>query len=185
MHSTASMKLVAYPGGKRRALFAHALKAIIILAILSLLSLSSYAATLSVALDGSQAYTAIQEAIDASADNDIVLVYPGRYYENVQFDGKNISLASLELLTGNRDYVYSTIIDANHQGAAILIDDNETSIKVQGFTVVNGTGHYTELYDWRSGGGICVGRMSGERQVEIINCHVTGNRAENGAGLCL
>ncbi|MCK9584288.1 MAG: T9SS type A sorting domain-containing protein [Candidatus Cloacimonetes bacterium] len=179
------MRLVVYPCGKRRALFAHALKAIIILAILSLLSLSSYAATLSVALDGSQAYTAIQEAIDASADNDIVLVYPGRYYENVQFDGKNISLASLELLTGNRDYVYSTIIDANHQGAAILIDDNETSIKVQGFTVVNGTGHYTELYDWRSGGGICVGRMSGERQVEIINCHVTGNRAENGAGLCL
>ena len=166
-------------------LFAYTQKAIIFSAILLLQSLSSNAATLSVALDGSQTYTAIQEAIDASAHGDIVLVYPGRYYENVKFNGKNISLASLELLTGNRDYVYSTIIDANYQGAGILIDDNETSIKVQGFTVVNGTGHYTELYDWRSGGGICVGRMSGGRQVEIINCHVTGNRAENGAGLCL
>ena len=146
-------------------LFAYTQKAIIFSAIVLLQSLSSNAATLSVALDGSQAYTAIQEAIDASEDGDIVLVYPGRYYENVKFNGKNISLASLELLTGNRDYVYSTIIDANHQGAGILIDDNETSIKVQGFTVVNGTGHYTELYDWRSGGGICVG----DRKITRLN----------------
>ncbi|MCB5287201.1 MAG: T9SS type A sorting domain-containing protein [Candidatus Cloacimonetes bacterium] len=176
------MKLVAYPGGKRRALFAHALKAIIILAILSLLSLSSYAATLSVALDGSQAYTAIQEAIDASADNDIVLVYPGRYYENVQFNGKNISLASLELLTGNRDYVYSTIIDANHSGPGVRTTSGESNIHVQGFTITNGTGDYNVSYDMSVGGGIIVSHMSGQREASIINCVVTGNTATNGGG---
>ncbi|MDD2230232.1 MAG: T9SS type A sorting domain-containing protein [Candidatus Cloacimonetes bacterium] len=182
MHSTDSMRLVAYPGGKRRALFTHSLKAIIILAILLLLSLSSNAATLSVALDGSQAYTAIQEAIDASADGDIVLVYPGRYYENVKFNGKNISLASLELLTGNRDYVYSTIIDANHSGPVVRTTSGESNIHIQGFTITNGTGDYNESYDMSVGGGIIVSHMSGQREASIVNCVVTGNTATNGGG---
>ncbi|MCB5251494.1 MAG: FlgD immunoglobulin-like domain containing protein [Candidatus Cloacimonadaceae bacterium] len=153
--------------------------------MLLFLCFSAHAATLGVALDGSQAFTVIQEAINASAHSDTVLVYPGRYYENVRFNGKNITLASLELLTGNRGYVYSTIIDADFRGVGIFVNDNESSIKIQGFTVVNGTGHYTELYDWTTGGGIAVGRMSGQRQAEIINCHATNNRADNGAGVYL
>ena len=182
MHNTDSMRLVACPGGKRRVLFAQALKTIIILVILLLLSLSSNAATLSVALDGSQTYTAIQEAIDASAHGDIVLVYPGRYYENVKFNGKNISLASLELLTGNRDYVYSTIIDANHSGPGVRTTSGESNIHVQGFTITNGTGDYNESYDMSVGGGIIVSHMSGQREASIINCVVTGNTATNGGG---
>ena len=163
-------------------LFAYTQKAIIFSAILLLQSLSSNAATLSVALDGSQAYTAIQEAIDASADGDIVLVYPGRYYENVKFNGKNISLASLELLTGNRDYVYSTIIDANHSGPGVRTTSGESNIHVQGFTITNGTGDYNESYDMSVGGGIIVSHMSGQREASIINCVVTGNTATNGGG---
>ena len=74
------------------------------------------ALTLTVKHDGTGDYTLIQEAITASADGDTVLVYPGRYIENVRFNGKNITLASLEILTGDRDYVYSTIIDGNQNG---------------------------------------------------------------------
>jgi len=143
------------------------------------------ALTLTVKQDGTGDYTLIQEAIEASADGDTVLVHPGRYIENVRFNGKNITLASLEILTGDREYVYSTIVDANHQGVGIYVADNENSIKVQGFTVINGSGHYNDLYDWYSGGGIAISRMSGQRKAEIINCHVTGNKADNGAGVYL
>ena len=155
------------------------------LAILVLCGTFIHATILSVALDGSQPYTSIQTAINASAHTDTVLVYPGRYYENVRFNGRNITLASLELVTGNRDYVYSTIIDANHNGTGIFVNDYETNITIQGFTVVNGTGYYNSQYDWTSGGGIAIGGMSGQRSARIINCHVTGNRADNGAGIVL
>jgi len=155
------------------------------LAMLVLCSTFIHATVLSVALDGSQPYTSIQTAINASAHTDTVLVYPGRYYENVCFNGRNITLASLELVTGNRDYVYSTIIDANHNGTGIFVNDYETNITIQGFTVVNGTGYYNSQYDWTSGGGIAIGGMSGQRSARIINCHVTGNRADNGAGIVL
>ncbi|MCK9333758.1 MAG: T9SS type A sorting domain-containing protein [Candidatus Cloacimonetes bacterium] len=143
------------------------------------------ALTLSVKQDGTGDYTLIQEAITASTDGDTVLVYPGRYYENVRFNGKSITLASLEILTGDRNYIHSTIIDANHQGVGIYVADNEYSIHIQGFTVINGSGHYNDLYDWYSGGGIAVSRMSGQRQAQIINCHVTENQADNGAGVYL
>jgi hypothetical protein len=143
------------------------------------------AAILSVALDGSQGFTTIRAAIDASADTDTVLVHPGRYYENVRFNGRNITLASLELLTGNRDYIYTTIIDANRNGGGIRVADYETDITIQGFTVVNGTGSYNEQYDWYTGGGISVGRMGGQRSARIVNCQVTDNHADNGAGVYL
>jgi hypothetical protein len=138
-----------------------------------------------VALDGSQEYTVIQEAIDASADGDTVLVYPGRYIENLRFNGKNITLASLELISGDREYIYSTIIDGNQSGAVVYVGDNESWIKMQGFTIENGSGNYSEYYDWTTGGGISIARMSGERKADLINCHVTGNSAFNGAGVYL
>ncbi|HOH79808.1 MAG TPA: hypothetical protein PLO35_08805, partial [Candidatus Cloacimonadota bacterium] len=129
----------------------------LLLFCLLVLGVCSHATILSVALDGSQPYSSIQTAINASAHTDTVLVYPGRYYENVRFNGRNITLASLELMTGNRDYVYSTIIDANHNGTGIYVNDYETNVTIQGFSVVNGTGYYNSQYDWTSGGGIAIG----------------------------
>jgi len=155
------------------------------LGVLLLTSLNSEATILSVALDGSQDYTVIQAAINATAHGDTVLVYPGRYYENVSFNGKNIVLGSLELITGNREYIYSTIIDANFSGPGIHVNNYESSITIRGFTVVNGTGYYYATYDWTSGGGIRIGWMSGQRSARIINCHVTGNTALSGAGVFL
>lgn len=137
------------------------MKRLLLALSLCLLSLIAWAATLTVALDGSQAYSSIQTAIDASNHGDTVLVYPGRYLENIRFNGKNITLASLELITGNRDYVYSTIIDANHSGTGILVIDQEASVSIRGFTVVNGSGYYVSIYDFYSGGGILIGGMTG------------------------
>nr|MDK2850867.1 hypothetical protein [Candidatus Cloacimonadota bacterium] len=160
-----------------------AIRCLLLLISMLLIQIPAFAATLRVALDGSQPFTVIQDAITASADGDTVLVYPGRYYENVMFNGKNITLASLELTTGDRDYIHSTIIDADDSGAGILVLNNESNITIQGFTVTNGSGHYNEVLDTYSGGGIAISNLTGQKQANVINCHITNNRAANGAGL--
>ena len=43
-------------------------------------------------------YSTIQTAINASTDNDTILVSPGTYYENIDYSGKTIMVASLYLL---------------------------------------------------------------------------------------
>jgi hypothetical protein len=61
--------------------------------------------------DGTGNFITIQEGINASADSDTVLVYPGTYYENLDMTGKNITLTSLEMTTSDPQYIDSTIID--------------------------------------------------------------------------
>lgn len=158
------------------------LKMIVLMFLMLILCLFTHATILTVALDGSQDFTVIQEAIDASAHGDTVLVYPGRYHENVLFNGKNITLASLELITGNRDYVYSTIIDGNQNGPVVRTTTGESKIHIQGFSIINGSGDYNSTYDTTVGGGIIVTRMSGEKSATIVNCDISGNHADTGGG---
>ena len=46
-------------------------------------------------------YPSIQQGIDAGNNGDTVLVQPGTYYENINFNGHNVTLASLFLTTGD------------------------------------------------------------------------------------
>ena len=94
-------------------------------------------------------YATIQEGIDASSDGDTVLVQPGMYVENINFNGHNIVLGSLFLTTGDADYISSTIIDGNGDGSVVsfgLWEDNRSCIT--GFTIQNGRNYI----GW--GGGI-------------------------------
>lgn len=161
----------------------NAIRTSIIVAILTLLTCVADAATLRVSLDGSQPYTVIQEAINASAHSDTVLVYPGRYYENIRFYGKNITLASLELVTGEIDYKQTTILDGSQIREVIQISDNEVNFTIRGFTITNGIGFYIPTYDMSAGGGIVISRMTGNRNANIINCIVKDNNAELGGGI--
>lgn len=138
---------------------------------------------LHVALDGSQQFTQIQAAIDASAHTDTVLVSPGRYFENVRFYGKNITLASLELTTGDPNFKYLTIIDGNHVNSVIQIRNGESNVTIRGFSIVNGDGFYDETYGSTHGGGLLVGALSGQRRLSLINCVVADNYASSGGGL--
>lgn len=154
-----------------------------ILLSLSLLMLigQTYAVILRVALDGSQDYTLIQTAITQSCDGDTVLVYPGRYYENLSMMGKNITLASLELTTGNMEYKHSTIIDGNQSGSVIIIQNGESEVTIRGFTISNGSGWTSANRNY--GGGIQIGGLSGGRNVRLINNIICNNKADSGGGV--
>ncbi len=127
--------------------------------------------------DGTGNFTTIQEGINASTDSDTVLVYPGTYYENLDFNGRNIVLASLELTTGNEQYIVSTVIDGQHSGSCIRIHNGETNAHIQGFTIQNGFG--TQFWS-RDGGGILVHDYS---SAYISNCIITNNIATLGGGI--
>ena len=75
------------------------LHALVILALL--LPGLIFSLTHTVKLDGSGDFTSIQAALNASIQGDTVLVYPGRYFENVVIQTNGISLISLEALSSD------------------------------------------------------------------------------------
>ena len=132
--------------------------------------------------DGTGNFIDIQSGIDASADSDTVLVYPGTYLENIDFTGKNITVASLFLTTGNEDYIDQTIIDGNQNGSVVSIksDENENAV-LCGFTIINGSGTLYYSTGPLYGGGIFC-----EDSSPIISyCNIKENYAQAGGGICL
>jgi len=129
-------------------------------------------------INGTGDYTTIQEGINASVNGDTVLVYPGTYYENINYNGKNITVASLYFTTQNNSYIDSTIIDGNQNGSVVLFESGEDSTAVLfGFTIQNGSGT-SNLGNIR-GGGIFVKNAN----PQISSCIIGNNIAEIGAGI--
>ena len=95
----------------------------------------------------------IQAGIDASVNADTVLVQPGTYFENINYTGKLITIASLMLTTQNPSYISQTIINGNQNGHVINIVSGEDSTAVlTGFTITNG--HAIGPFPISCGGGI-------------------------------
>lgn len=141
-----------------------------------------HAAVLNVSLDGSQTYTSIQTAIQASNDGDTVLVHPGRYFENVDFIGKSINLHSLEASSGDSSYIASTIIDGNNSGSCIRIINPAQNISIRGFTLEHGTGSPYAAGDMLYGGGI---HIKSQCIATITNCSIQNNHSDQAAGIFL
>ena len=129
--------------------------------------------------DGTGNFTTIQEGINASSNSDTVIVYPGTYFENVDFIGKDITVASLLLTTGDESYIDSTIIDGDHQGSVVTFENNETNDAVlMGFTIQNGSGNQTTVYNnW--GGGIFINFSS----PSLKDLMIKNNSARSGGGI--
>jgi hypothetical protein len=84
-------------------------------------------------------YPTIQQGIDASTDGDTVLVQPGTYVENINFNGHNIVLGSLFLTTGDTTYIGETVIDGDSSGSVVKFESGEDSTAViTGLTLQNG-----------------------------------------------
>ncbi len=140
----------------------------VIVGLLCMISIITHAVTRTVSLDGSQQYTSIQAAVSASSPGDTVLVCPGRYIERVVIQTNGISLVSLEAVTGNPDYVNSTIIDSSLNAPGIRLNPNLQNISIRGFSVTN-----------------CrIGISLGENSTSsITNCSLFGNVAPYGGGI--
>jgi predicted outer membrane repeat protein len=119
----------------------------------------------------------IQAGIDVAVDNDIILVQPGTYIENIDYDGKSIILASLFYTTQDTSYISQTIIDGNQNGSVVKFDNGETSdTELVGFTLQNGSG---QMYNNRyHGGGVYCSNASPSLRHLIIS----NNTASNGGG---
>ncbi len=149
-----------------------------------------FSRTLIVSLDGSQNYTRIQSAVDAASNGDTVLVYPGTYYENIVINDKFITLASLNYITGEEQYIHSTILDGNFSGSVIWMElrtaPQPADAVIQGFTIIHGSG-YIRHTGWPSygGGGVCIECADSDywHDVLISDCQIKYNIADAGAGV--
>jgi len=134
-------------------------------------------------------YATIQGGINAAKDGDMVLIGDGTYYENINFKGKSITVASYFLMDGDTTHVNNTIIDGskpNHpdSGSVVFfISDEDTTSVICGFTITGGTG---SLYDSESrvGGGVYC-KYSGARisHNKIIGNAVTHIKGCHGGGI--
>ena len=151
------------------------------------MSIMLSASVLEVSLSGSYPYTSIQSAINDAISGDVVLVYPGRYIENIDLSNKSgISLCSLEQTTGDTSYISSTIIDGSaNANSTILCYENVFDVTIRGFSITGGRGY--DYFNGASayqvfGGGIFIYLNS---YVHLVNLEVYENKAGMGGGLCI
>jgi hypothetical protein len=81
----------------------------------------------------------IQGGINLANPGDTVLVQPGTYVENINFNGKNIVVGSLTLTTGDTSFISQTVIDGDSSDNVVHFENGEDSTALLcGFTLTNG-----------------------------------------------
>ena len=119
----------------------------------------------------------IQEGINIAVDADTVLVQPGTYFENINYNGKDITVASLFLTTQDTTYISQTIIDGNgNNGCLVAFTSGETGeAQLIGLTIRNGYGYmHGSYYEDAGGVGIYILNSSPLIESNIIednNCY--------------
>jgi len=132
----------------------------------------------------------IQAGINIAADGDTVLVAQGTYFENINYKGKAITVASNWIFESDSAHINNTIIDGSqpvHPDSAsvvMFVSGEDTTSVLCGFTIQNGSGiFHSSLYS-RSGGGIAA-LTSGAKIINnmIINNSLEFNSNAGGGGI--
>lgn len=153
----------------------------LLLSVLLLLGCKlSFSDTLTVAQDGTGDYTYIMQAIVVVDDGDVIIVYPGTYYENVNFIGRNFTLASTYLLNPVDSLRHQTIIDGGATGSCIRLTSGEQNSRIVGFTLQNGSGSSANGGS-NNGGGIYFRDCT----ATLEKCIIKNNTAVSGAGMII
>ena len=96
-------------------------KKIFLIALLFLCTEMLHATIINVPAD----YATIQGGINASTNGDTVLAQPGTYIENINYNGKNVTVASLFLTTADTSYISQTIIDGDSLDCVVRFQNGE------------------------------------------------------------
>jgi len=126
-------------------------------------------------------YSTIQDGINEASYNDTVLVAEGTYYENINFIGKPLIVASEFIMDGDTNHISNTIINGSQQvnpdlGSVVTFSpESDTTSVLCGFTITGGTGTLVAAAgNARLGGGVLF--SSGGK---LINNHIENNIISN------
>jgi len=123
----------------------------------------------------------IQDGINAANNGDTVLVADNIYFENINFIGKAITVASVYIIYGDTNHINNTIINGSqpvnldYGSTVTFITGEDTTSVLSGFTITGGTGlNQSSLYMGLGGGVSCYNAGA-----KIINNKIINNTVSN------
>ncbi len=129
----------------------------------------------------------IQDGIELSANTDTILVAEGTYFENIDFIGKAVTVASNFIIDGDPLHIENTIINGSQPtnpdfGSCVrFMSGEDTTSVITGFTISEGSGCFLSPPDANVGGGIlCLNSSS-----KIVSNIVTNNNTPYGGGIVI
>ena len=165
-----------------------------LLPFIILMSLSIFMSAQIIHVPGDQ--PTIQAGINTASDGDVVLVDTGTYFENINFNGKAITVKSYyDPLDPDSSYIQNTIIDGSQPAHAdsgsvvYFISGEDTNSVIHGFTLKGGEGTLTNQNNIVGGGIYCQG--SGPKIVhnQILENSCSSNDVATGyvggGGICV